>query len=223
MKTMGLKQLVLVEPREFPSDEANKMASSAEDLLADAVVVDTLLEAVHDCSLVVACTARPRTFDLPALGPAQAANQLYNAANTGPVALVFGPERMGLHNDDIQLAHYRVSIPANPEYSSLNLASAVQILCYELRKQLDNVADQSSESDSESQPLPSIAQRENFYEVLEEVLHDSGFVNQQHPGQLMLKLRRFFARAEPVESEMNILRGALAAIQNRFNSGRPPQ
>jgi len=111
---------VLVEPREFPSAEANKMASSAEDLLDNAVVVGTLLEAVHDCAMVVACTARPRTFDLPALEPEQAANQLFNSSKNGPVALVFGPERMGLHNDDIQLAHYRVSIPANPDYSSLN-------------------------------------------------------------------------------------------------------
>ncbi|MGB1310954.1 MAG: RNA methyltransferase [Leucothrix sp.] len=219
MKTMGLSQLTLVEPRDFPSEEANKMASSAEDLLSDAIVVDTLLEAVHDCRLVVACTARPRTFDLPVLAPEKAASQLCATAKSGPVALVFGPERMGLHNDDIQLAHYRVTIPANPEYSSLNLASAVQILCYELRKQLEAGEEHLSDSTEATQALPNIAQRENFYEVLEEVLNDSGFVNQQHPGQLMLKVRRLFSKAEPDESEMNILRGALAAIQSRFKSG----
>jgi tRNA (cytidine32/uridine32-2'-O)-methyltransferase len=222
MKTMGLKQLFLVEPREFPSPEANKMASSAEDLLERAVVVETLLEAVHDCAMVVACTARPRTFDLPTLEPEQAANQLFTAAKAGPVALVFGPERMGLHNDDIQMAHYRVTIPANPDYSSLNLASAVQILCYELRKQLDCDIEVSSteakDSDNgDSLPvLSSVGIRENFYEVLEEVLNDSGFVNQQHPGQLMLKVRRLFAKAQPDESEMNILRGALAAVQRKL-------
>ncbi len=222
MKTMGLEQLVLVEPREFPSAEANKMASSAEDLLDDAVVVGTLLEAVHDCAMVVACTARPRTFDLPALEPEQAANQLFNAAKNGPVALVFGPERMGLHNDDIQLAHYRVSIPANPDYSSLNLASAVQILCYELRKQLNSALAAAPdvagnpEADNSQLVLPNVGIRENFYEVLEEVLNDSGFVNQQHPGQLMLKVRRLFAKAQPDESEMNILRGALAAVQRKL-------
>ena len=222
MKTMGLEQLVLVEPREFPSAEANKMASSAEDLLDDAVVVGTLLEAVHDCAMVVACTARPRTFDLPALEPEQAANQLFNAAKNGPVALVFGPERMGLHNDDIQLAHYRVSIPANPDYSSLNIASAVQILCYELRKQLNSALAAAPdvagnpEADNSQLVLPNVGIRENFYEVLEEVLNDSGFVNQQHPGQLMLKVRRLFAKAQPDESEMNILRGALAAVQRKL-------
>jgi len=221
MKTMGLSQLVLVKPRDFPSDEANKMASSAEDLLANARVVDTLLEAVQDCSLVIACTARSREFDLPTMQPEAASKQLCLTAKSAPVALVFGPERMGLHNHDIQLAHYRVSIPANPDYSSLNLASAVQILCYELRKQFDlqnsdlNL-DSGSTDVSAHDPiktLPSIAQRENFYEVLEEVLNDSGFVNQQHPGQLMLKVRRFISRAEPDETEMNILRGSLAAIQ----------
>lgn len=222
MKTMGLEQLVLVEPREFPSAEANKMASSAEDLLDNAVVVGSLLEAVHDCAMVVACTARPRTFDLPALEPEQAANQLFNSSKNGPVALVFGPERMGLHNDDIQLAHYRVSIPANPDYSSLNLASAVQILCYELRKQLNSALAAapdvagSSEAGNLQVVLPNVGIRENFYEVLEEVLNDSGFVNQQHPGQLMLKVRRLFAKAQPDESEMNILRGALAAVQRKL-------
>lgn len=216
MKTMGLTQLVLVEPRDYPSDEANKMASSAEDLLEHAVVVDSLYEAVNDCELVIACTARPRTFDLPVLEPESAAKQLYQTAETRPVALVFGPERMGLHNDDIQLAHYRVTIPANPDYSSLNLASAVQILCYELRKQIAVTDDASDVLAETPRVLPNIAQRENFYETLEVVLNDSGFVNQQHPGQLMQKLRRFFSRAEMDESELNILRGALAAIQRKM-------
>ncbi|PID47819.1 MAG: tRNA (cytosine(32)/uridine(32)-2'-O)-methyltransferase TrmJ [Proteobacteria bacterium] len=216
MKTMGLSQLVLVEPRDYPSEKANKMASSAEDLLAQTQVVDSLYEAVQGCELVIACTARPRTFDLPVMEPSQAAATLYQTATKSPVALVFGPERMGLHNDDIQLAHYRATIPANPEYSSLNLASAVQILCYELRKQVMNDERVMGEVAQETRLLPSIAQRENFYETLEAVLNDSGFVNQQHPGQLMLKLRRFFARAEMDASELNILRGALAAIQRKM-------
>ena len=216
MKTMGLSQLFLVEPRDFPSDEANKMASSAEDLLEQAQVVSSLYEAVHDCELVIACTARPRTFDLPVIEPEQAAKQLYKSAERRPVALVFGPERMGLHNDDIQLAHYRVTIPANPDYSSLNLASAVQILCYELRKQIAGISVTTEIIDETSRVLPSISQRENFYETLEQVLNDTGFVRQQHPGQLMEKLRRLFSRAEMDEVELNIMRGALAAIQRKL-------
>ena len=216
MKTMGLSQLFLVEPRDYPSEEANKMASSAEDLLEHAQVVSTLYEVVNDCELVIACTARPRTFDLPVLEPEQAATQLYKAAERCPVALVFGPERMGLHNDDIELAHYRVTIPANPDYSSLNLASAVQILCYELRKQIADTQVEDEAVDDTSRVLPTISQRENFYETLEQVLKDSGFVRQQHPGQLMQKLRRFFSRTEMDELELNILRGALAAIQRKM-------
>jgi tRNA (cytidine32/uridine32-2'-O)-methyltransferase len=211
MKTMGLSELVLVNPRDYPSEEANKMASSAEDLLENAKVVDSLYEAVNDCELVIACTARPRTFDLPVLDPEQSAIQLMKVASKKPVALVFGPERMGLHNDDIQLAHYRVTIPANPDYSSLNLASAVQILCYELRKQMDNPVEPNLD-----RTFPSIEQKENFYVTLEQVLNDVEFVNKQHPGQLMLKLRRFFSRAEMDESELNILRGSLAAVQRKI-------
>jgi tRNA (cytidine32/uridine32-2'-O)-methyltransferase len=211
MKTMGLSELVLVNPRDYPSEEANKMASSAEDLLESAKVVDSLYEAVNDCELVIACTARPRTFDLPVLDPEQSASQLMKIASKKPVALVFGPERMGLHNDDIQLAHYRVTIPANPDYSSLNLASAVQILCYELRKQMENPVEPSLD-----RTFPSIEQKENFYVTLEQVLNDVEFVNKQHPGQLMLKLRRFFSRAEMDESELNILRGSLAAVQRKI-------
>ena len=213
MKTMGLTELVLVNPRDYPSEEANKMASSAEDLLEHTKVVDSLYEAVKDCELVIACTARPRTFDLPVIDPEQSATQLMKIAAKKPVALVFGPERMGLHNDDIQLAHYRVTIPANPDYSSLNLASAVQILCYELRKQMDNPTEPEI-----PRTFPSIEQKENFYETLEEVLNDVDFVNKQHPGQLMLKLRRFFSRAEMDESELNILRGSLAALQRKIVS-----
>jgi len=213
MKTMGLTELVLVNPRDYPSEEANKMASSAEDLLEHTKVVDSLYEAVNDCELVIACTARPRTFDLPVLEPEESAVQLMKVASKKPVALVFGPERMGLHNDDIQLAHYRVTIPANPDYSSLNLASAVQILCYELRKQMDNPVEPEI-----ARTFPSIEQKENFYVTLEQVLNDVEFVNKQHPGQLMLKLRRFFSRAEMDESELNILRGSLAAVQRKIAS-----
>ncbi|RVU86413.1 RNA methyltransferase [Leucothrix sargassi] len=213
MKTMGLTELVLVNPRDYPSEEANKMASSAEDLLEHTKVVDSLYDAVSDCELVIACTARPRTFDLPVLEPEQSANELLKISAEKPVALVFGPERMGLHNDDIQLAHYRVTIPANPDYSSLNLASAVQILCYELRKQMNNPIESEVE-----RTYPTIEQKENFYETLEVVLNDVEFVNKQHPGQLMLKLRRLFSRAEMDESELNIMRGSLAAIQRKLAS-----
>jgi tRNA (cytidine32/uridine32-2'-O)-methyltransferase len=237
MKNMGLQQLMLVSPREFPSEEATKMATrGAEDVLQGARVVDTLYGAVHDCELVIACTARPRSFDLPVLSPEQAARLLYSTANrktksekaSPSVALVFGPERAGLHNDDIKLAHYRVTIPANPANRSLNLASAVQILSYELSKH--HMFDEGTVCDddalkvpnlpsgtnirSSNIELPSIAKRESFYETLEQVLKDTGVAHKDDPRHLMQKVRRIIDRAD---SELNLLRGALAVIQRRLS------
>jgi tRNA (cytidine32/uridine32-2'-O)-methyltransferase len=241
MKNMGLHQLMLVSPREFPSEEATKMATrGAEDILQGARVVDSLYSAVHDCELVIACTARPRSFDLPVLSPEQAAQRLYSTANnrkmksekgSPSVALVFGPERAGLQNDDIKLAHYRVTIPANPENPSLNLASAVQILSYELSKhhmfhegtvsddnllQVPNLSS-STNIRSSNIELPSIAKRESFYETLEQVLKDTGVAHKDDPRYLMQKMRRILDRAEPDDSELNLLRGALAIIQRRLS------
>ena len=239
MKNMGLHKLMLVSPREFPSEEATKMATrGAEDVLLGARVVDTLYSAVHDCELVIACSARPRYFDLPVLSPEQAAQRLYSTANrktksekgSPPVALVFGPERDGLHNDDIKLAHYRVTIPASPENTSLNVASAVQIIYYELNNhhmlnegtvsddhllQVSNLS--SSTNRRSSIELPSIASRESFYETLEQVFKDTGVANKDDPRQLMQKVRRILDRAEPDDSELNLLRGALAVIQRRLS------
>jgi tRNA (cytidine32/uridine32-2'-O)-methyltransferase len=240
MKNMGLRQLMLVSPREFPSEEATKMATrGAEDVLQGARVVDSLYSAVHDCELVIACTARPRYFDLPVLSPEQAAQRLYSTANrktksekgSPSVALVFGPERDGLHNDDIKLAHYRVTIPANPENTSLNLASAVQILSYEISKhhmfhegtvsdddllQLPNLPSSTSRRSSNIE-LPSIAKRESFYETLEQVFKETGVAHRDDPRNLMQKVRRILDRAEPDDSELNLLRGALAIIQRRLS------
>jgi tRNA (cytidine32/uridine32-2'-O)-methyltransferase len=118
MKTMGLSQLYLVSPREFPSNEALKMAAGAKDAVAQAIVVDSVYEAVKDCSLVIATTARIRGNDLPELSPDKMAKALNTAAKKAPVALIFGPERMGLFNEDLTFAKYRVTIPANTDYRS---------------------------------------------------------------------------------------------------------
>ena len=216
----------------------------AEDVLQGSKVVDTLYGAVHDCDLVIACTARPRSYDLPVLLPDQAAELLYSTAtdnnrcNNGnnqddeprqppppaSVALVFGPERAGLENDDIQLAHYRVSIPANPENPSLNLASAVQILSYELRKchinrkvNSENNNDRRCQEYGDIKQLPTIAQMEGFYETLESLLKDTGVAHKDDPRQLMQKMRHIFARAEPDKTELNLLRGAFATIQRTLD------
>lgn len=213
MKTMGLSHLYLVQPREFPAAEADTMAVSAVDVLHNAVVVDSLFEAVADCALVVACSARQRGYDIPQMEPEEASLELLDQATQGPVALVFGPERMGLSNDDLRRANIHVSIPANPEYSSLNLAAAVQTLCYELYKtHLKREHGQLPKPEKVAE-YPTAEDMERFYVHLEETLNDTGFIIKQHPGEIMLRLRRLFDRARPEKMEMNILRGILASVQ----------
>ncbi|HIO91702.1 MAG TPA: RNA methyltransferase [Leucothrix mucor] len=213
MKTMGLSQLYLVEPRDFPSDEATKMAAGAITAIEQVIVVDSLRDAVKDCSLVIASTARVRGDDLPELYPEKMAKALLVAAKKAPVALIFGPERMGLHNDDLILANYRVTIPTNPDYSSLNIAMAVQTLSYEIYKQFS--ADTIDDNDDHlfARELPNAAEFERFYLQLEETLTETGFIIKNHPGKVMQRFRNLFSRAELDAHEMGILRGALASVQ----------
>ncbi len=214
MKTMGLSDLCLVSPRDFPSDEAGKMAAGATDVLANARVFDNLQEALADCTVVIASTARPRGYDLPALDPEQMAAKLAQGAHASPVALVFGPERMGLHNDDIRLAKYRVTIPTNPEYSSLNMAAAVQTLSYEIFKAAE--ASDAEKNAPTTEPLatelPKSADVERLYVHLEKVLKDISFLR-PHQGETMQRIRHLITRAEPDQLELNILRGILSAVE----------
>jgi len=209
MKTMGLSDLCLVAPKDFPSSEANKMAAGAQSMLESVTVVDTLAEALEDCTTIIASTARPRGYDLPEVNPEQAAEMLVSGAEKKPVALIFGPERMGLHNDDIRLAKYRVTIPANPDYSSLNMAAAVQTLSYEIFKAANTEKPVKSENVRE---LPSSADIERFYIHLERVLKDIHFLR-PHQGETLLRIRHLVSRSEPDVLEMNILRGILSAIE----------
>jgi len=213
MKTMGLSQLYLVEPRDFPSDEAVKMAAGATGAVEQAIVVDSLYEAVKDCSLVIASTARIRGNDLPELHPEKMAQALNLAAKKSPVALVFGPERMGLHNDDLVFANYRVTIPTNPDYSSLNIAMAVQTLSYEIYKQFCADSPNDVSTDLFARDLPTADEFDRFYLQLEETLRETGFIIKNHPGKVMQRFRNLFSRAELDTHEMAILRGALASVQ----------
>lgn len=213
MKTMGLSQLYLVSPREFPSDEALKMAAGAKDAVERAIVVDSVYEAVKDCSLVIATTARIRGNDLPELSPDKMANALNTVAKKAPVALIFGPERMGLFNEDLTFAKYRVTIPANPDYSSLNIAAAVQTLSYEIYKHSLSEQIEKTEKDHFNRELPSTNELEAFYLQLEQTLKETGFIIKNHPGKVMQRLRHLFSRAELDAHELRILRGALASVQ----------
>lgn len=208
MKTMGLSQLVLVDPVSAPDGKASALAAGAGDVLAAAKTVNTLAEAVADCGLVVGTSARSRTLPWPMLEPRDCGEKLVAEAAGYPVALVFGRENSGLSNDELQQCHFHVCIPANPDYSSLNLAAAVQTLCYEIRMAWLNQA-QLPKSESE---YPLTEDLERFYVHLEQSLLKTGFIVPQHPGVVMTKLRRLFNRARPESQELNILRGILASI-----------
>jgi len=210
MKTMGLSDLCLVNPRDFPSHEATKMAAGAADILEQTSITTSLTDALADSTAIIASTARPRGYDLPELLPDQAAKMLVHAAMKDKVSLIFGPERMGLHNEDIQYAKYRVTIPANPEYNSLNMAAAVQTLSYEIHKAyLDTHITPPVIRDKE---LPTSADIEMLYQHLQEVLKEIGFLK-PHSGETMQRIRHLLTRAEPDKLETNILRGILSSIQ----------
>ena len=182
MKTMGLSDLYLVNPKDYKQEPALQMAMSADDIVLSAKHVNSLLDAVADCTVVIASTARTRGYDLPMLNPEQAAQKLCDTANKQKVALVFGPERMGLSNEDLQFCKYRVTIPANPDYSSLNLAAAVQTLSYEIFKQYSKqISKENTDSAQTDLNMPSIENMERFYTHLEQTLNDTGFIFKNHP------------------------------------------
>lgn len=208
MKTMGLSNLVLVDPVEPPDGKASALAAGAGDVLANARIVDTLEEAVQDCGLVVGTSARSRTLPWPMLEPRECGEKMISESSKYPVALVFGRENNGLSNEELQQCHFHVCIPANPEYSSLNLAAAVQTLCYEVRMAFLN--QDKIESVQEEYPLSEDLER--FYVHLEQTLQNTNFIVANHPGIVMTKLRRLFNRARPESQELNILRGILSSI-----------
>ncbi|WMC09646.1 tRNA (cytosine(32)/uridine(32)-2'-O)-methyltransferase TrmJ [Oceanimonas pelagia] len=212
MKTMGLSDLCLVDPVSPPDGQSVALAAGASDILASARTVPTLAEAVADCGLVIGTSARSRTWSWPMLNAREAGEKAMAEAPCHKVALVFGRERTGLTNEELQQCHYHVAIPANPEYSSLNLAMAVQTLSYEVR--MAWLAGRQEQPVTESYPLASDLER--FYEHLEQTLLDTGFIIKPHPGQVMTKLRRLFNRARPEDHELNILRGILTSVQRRM-------
>lgn len=210
MKTMGLTNLYLVQPLHFPHDKATEMASGAIDILEGAIVVETLEEAIADCTLVVGSSARMRTIPWPLLSPREMANKVKQEPPQSETAILFGREQSGLTNEELQHCHLHTHIPANPEYSSLNIGSAVQVLAYELR-----VASLEQESMVEEWDyrLATASEMEKFFTHLEAVLIEIGFLNLEAPRKLMTRLRRLFFRVRPDVMEMNILRGMLTAMQ----------
>jgi len=213
MKTMGLTNLWLVNPLVKPDSQAIALAAGASDVIGNATIVDTLDEALSGCSLVVGTSARSRTLPWPMLDPRECGLKSISESEHAPVALVFGRERVGLTNEELQKCHYHVAIAANPEYSSLNLAMAVQVIAYEVRMAW-LATQENAAAEHEETPYPLVDDLERFYGHLEQVLLKTGFIRANHPGQVMNKLRRLFTRARPESQELNILRGILASIEN---------
>ncbi|MFT6284103.1 MAG: tRNA (cytidine32/uridine32-2'-O)-methyltransferase [Arenicella sp.] len=213
MKTMGLSQLVLVNPITAPDGKSSALAAGAGDVLANAKTVDTLAEAVADCGLVIGTSARSRTLSWPMLEPRGCGEKMISEVSKYPVALVFGRENNGLSNDELQQCHFHVCIPANPDYSSLNLAAAVQTLCYEVRMAYLNLSrGQYPENHPEDTEYPLSEDLEGFYSHLEQTLIKTNFIIAKHPGMVMAKLRRLYNRSRPETQELNILRGILASV-----------
>lgn len=212
MKTMGLSDLALVDPVSPPDGKASALAAGAGDVLANAQTYATLEEAIADCGLVVGTSARSRTLPWPMLGSRECGEKIMAEAVNYKTALVFGRENSGLSNEELQLCHFHVCIDANPEYSSLNLAAAVQTLCYEVRMAF--LALSSIPSQEKQYPLSK--ELELFYAHLESTFRKTGFIIPQHPGIVMTKLRRLFNRARPESQELNILRGMLTSVDKKM-------
>lgn len=216
MKTMGLTRLVLVAPEKAPDRDTVAMAAGADDLVDAAPVHATLAEAVADCAFVLGCTARSRRVQLDQLDPRQAAARVLEFVPTGPVALVFGRERTGLDNNELQLCHAAVHIPSNPAFSSLNLAAAVQVLSYEVRMALLG-ASAATPAPAPVAPiregLAPHAELEGFFAQLAEALDAIDFHKGRTPDSAMRKLRRLYLRAGLDSAEVRLLRGILADTQ----------
>lgn len=216
MKVMGLRNLHLVTPKTYPSAEATARASGADDILQRCVVHESLETALEDCGLVLGTSARLRSLPMPVMDARAAARQAVSESATHETALLFGRERYGLTNEEMQRCNSLVNIPSNPEYSSLNIAQAVQIMGYELRLAAMALCGGNigiSRPPEDWAPVDGV-QMELLFEHLEQTLLDIGFLNPKQPRKLMMRLRRLFNRARPDQNEMNILRGILKAAQD---------
>ena len=210
MKNMGLTELVLVNPFDFPNQEALTRAASAEDVVASAKVFQTVEEAIADCQLVIGTSARDRRIPWPMLDPKGCGRKVVQTVSAGlKVGLLFGRESRGLKNEELQQCHFHVNIPTGKAYSSLNLAMAVQVITYEIR--VASMLDEGPVFDVEAPPATS-DEMEHFYTHLENVLRDIQFLDPDNPRHLMRRMRRLFIRARPDKNEVNILRGILTAI-----------
>ena len=222
LKNMGLSRLYLVAPKEYPADKAVWRAAGALDVLENAVVVETLDEAIGDCGLVVGTSARERRIPWPLVTPRECGERTWAEARHHDVALLFGREDRGLTNEELHKCNYHVHIPANEAYSSLNLGAAVQVICYEIRMAyLTAEAGELPTYDDWDLPPAKVEAQERYYQHLQETLEELGFIEKGNPRQTMTRLRRLYNRVRLDQMELNILRGMLTATQNYiFHTGK---
>ena len=227
MKNMGFKQLVLVDPIAGIDEGAIQRSSRAEDILHNAKIVATLEEAIADCGLVVGTSARSRHLPWPLMNPRQCAAKAQLTAQHAPIALVFGRESRGLTNEELQLCHAHVHIPTDEDFSSLNVAQAIQVLCYEFRlAALSETESEHISADATSwgvdwdYPMASHGEVQGMLEHLQAMLIKMGFLDPDTPKQLMPRLRRLFQRAMPDKLEINILRGILANMDRHLTTAK---
>lgn len=216
MKNMGLSELVLVRPREFPSEEATVRASQAADVLERARVTDSIAAAIEGCGFVLGTSARPRSANWTVLDPRAAARKAIDESAHRPVAVLFGGERNGLSNEDLATCHALLNVPADPAYESLNLAQAVQIVSWELR-----MAGGAAPRRLEAEAPPATAEQvARLHAHLAAVLPQIGFIGERNIANLGFRLQRLLARAVPDEKEVQILRGLLTAVQHSIRRGK---
>ncbi len=214
MKNMQLDELVLVAPRSFPHAEATARASGADDILARARVVETLDEALDGCELAIGASARLRTIAWPQVEPRECAALAHSAGEGAQVALVFGREDSGLSNEELERCNYLVHIPTNPDYSSLNIAMAVQVLAYELFL-VRREGGAPPPPEDEYEPAATADELEGLFAHFEKALVAIDFLDPDNPRQLLRRLRRLFLRARISKVEYNILRGILTAAEKQ--------
>jgi tRNA (cytidine32/uridine32-2'-O)-methyltransferase len=212
IKNMGLTELYLVQPREYPAPRAVWRAAGARDILTNVKVVESLDEAIAGCGLVVGTSARERRIPWPLINPRECGEKIWSEAASHDVALLFGREDRGLTNSELQKCHYHVHIPSNPDYSSLNLATAVQVLAYEVR--MASLQDENGvlpSMDEWDQPLATADELELFHHHLAETMATLKFYDPDNPKQLLTRMRRLFNRTRMDKMEVSMLRGLLTA------------
>ena len=213
MKTMGLSKLSLVNPKVFPSDDANALSGNARDVLDNATIYPSLQEAIKKSTFVYATSARNRSINWPTVNPEKAAEQIIDQT-TGDkeISIVFGREDRGLTNEELQLANFHLEIPANPEYPVLNIAMSVQIVTYELFKNINNTEDR------EWRDYPEI-NSEDLQRLIEHFVETSielDMIDPKNPSQIIARIKRMFSRLQPDSMEANYLRGFLTAVNKRL-------